>query len=46
MRLPNKAVNTTTNVEGNASAIAIEDILEKVIPLEREWKVHLGTGVP
>jgi hypothetical protein len=37
--------NTTTNVEGNASTIAIEDILEKVIPSEREWKVHLGTGV-
>jgi hypothetical protein len=42
----NEAVNTTMKVEGNASVIAIEDILKKVVPSEREWKVHLGTGVP
>jgi hypothetical protein len=46
MQPPNEVVNTTTKVEGNTSVIVIENILEKVVPSEREWKVHLGTGIP
>lgn len=46
MRPPTEAVTTADEVESTAEAIAIENMLEQVNPTEREWKVHLGTGVP